>query len=128
MASYRWLSRYPASGLLGLLLALAAQLAWAELPTEIRRELLKRDYVAAAAALLPLAERGDAARSLTDHVTILTGPDNGAYPSGNSVLVRGAGETIVIDPSVTVVEKGGVGMPVDGPVRCTLKITVGISA
>ena len=56
---------------------------------------------------------GDAARVLTDHVTVLTGPDNGAYPSGNSILVRGAGETIVIDPSVTVVEKGGVGMPVD---------------
>ena len=60
---------------------------------------------------------GDAARALTDHVTILTGPDNGAYPSGNSVLIRGAGETIIIDPSVTVVEKGGVGMPVDAIVN-----------
>jgi glyoxylase-like metal-dependent hydrolase (beta-lactamase superfamily II) len=51
---------------------------------------------------------GDEERRLTDHVSVLVGPDNGAYPSGNSLLVRGAGETILIDPSVTVVARGGV--------------------
>ena len=60
MARCRHLNRYLQSGLLSLLLVLAAQPIWAELPMEIRRELLKRDYAAAAAALLPLAERGDA--------------------------------------------------------------------
>jgi len=53
------------------------------------------------------------ARKLTDQVTVLVGPDNGAYPSGNSLVVAGAGETIIIDPSVTVVEKGGAGVPID---------------
>jgi len=57
------------------------------------------------------------ARKLTDHVTVLTGPENGAYPSGNSLLVQGAGETIIIDPSVTVVERGGAGVPVDAVVN-----------
>lgn len=60
MARCRRLSRRPISGLLGLLLVLAAELVSAELPMEIRRELLKRDYAAAAGALLPLAQRGDA--------------------------------------------------------------------
>lgn len=54
---------------------------------------------------------------LTDHVTVLTGADKGAYPSGNSVLIQGAGETIIIDPSVTVVERGGVGLPIDAVVN-----------
>ena len=62
-------------------------------------------------------EWGDLARRLTDHVTVLSTPDNGAYPSGNSVVVRGAGETVIIDPSVTVVEKGGAGMPVDAVIN-----------
>lgn len=57
------------------------------------------------------------ARKLTEHVTVLVGPDNGAYPSGNSLVVQGAGETIIIDPSVTVVERGGIGMPVDAVVN-----------
>ncbi|MEM7095949.1 MAG: MBL fold metallo-hydrolase [Actinomycetota bacterium] len=60
---------------------------------------------------------GDAARVLTDRVTVLSGEANGAYPSGNSVVVKGDGETIVIDPSVTVVANGGVGMPVDAVVN-----------
>ena len=60
MARCRQPSRYLRPGLLSLLLALAAQPIWAELPMEIRRELLKRDYAAAAAGLLPLAEAGDA--------------------------------------------------------------------
>lgn len=49
---------------------------------------------------------GDGARSLTDAVTALTGGKAGAYPSGTSLLVRGSSESVIIDPSVTVVEKG----------------------
>lgn len=45
-------------------------------------------------------------RILSEHVTVLLGADGGRYPSGNSVLVRGSGETALIDPSVTVVERG----------------------
>lgn len=56
---------------------------------------------------------GDDARRLTDAVTVLVGDANGGYPSGNSVVVRGAAETVIIDPSVTVVERGGAGLPVD---------------
>lgn len=55
----------------------------------------------------------DASRSLTDAVTVLVGPDNGAYPTGNSLVVRGAGETVIIDPSVTVADRGGAPVPVD---------------
>ncbi len=56
---------------------------------------------------------GDLARTLTSSVTVLSTDANGAYPSGNSVLVKGRSETVIIDPSVTVVDKGGVGLPVD---------------
>ncbi len=52
-------------------------------------------------------------RQLTAAVSVLVGPDNGAYPSGNSLLVRGAAETVIIDPSVTVVARGGASTPVD---------------
>ena len=34
--------------------------------------------------------------------TVLVGPDGGRYPDGNSMLVRGAEETILIDPSLGV--------------------------
>lgn len=54
---------------------------------------------------------------LTDSVSVLRGPNNGAYPSGNSVLVQGRAETVVIDPSVTVVEKGGAPVPVDAVIN-----------
>jgi glyoxylase-like metal-dependent hydrolase (beta-lactamase superfamily II) len=60
---------------------------------------------------------GVAERRLTSAVSVLEGDANGAYPSGNSLLVRGAGETIVIDPSVTVVAKGGVPARVDAVVN-----------
>jgi glyoxylase-like metal-dependent hydrolase (beta-lactamase superfamily II) len=56
---------------------------------------------------------GDSARRLTPHVTVLTGDGNGAYPSGNSLYVRGAGESAIIDPSVTVVAMGGAPAGVD---------------
>ncbi|HEY3485007.1 MAG TPA: MBL fold metallo-hydrolase [Ilumatobacteraceae bacterium] len=49
---------------------------------------------------------GDDERRLTDSISVLAGPDNGAYPSGNTLLVRGRSETLLIDPSVTVVERG----------------------
>jgi len=61
----------------------------------------------------PAALWADHAIKLTDRVTVLPGPDNGAYPSGNSVVIQGDGESIIIDPSVTVVERGGAHIPVD---------------
>ncbi|MGI9053297.1 MAG: MBL fold metallo-hydrolase [Ilumatobacteraceae bacterium] len=59
------------------------------------------------------ADWSDAERRLTDAVSVLVGPANGAYPAGNSLLVRGAGETVIIDPSVTVAERGGAPVAVD---------------
>ena len=52
-------------------------------------------------------------RALSDAVTVLVGADKGKYPSGNSLLVRGSGETVIIDPSVSVVAHGGVSVRVD---------------
>ncbi len=49
---------------------------------------------------------GEGARPLGDAVTALTGGKAGAYPSGTSLLVRGASESVIIDPSVSVVEYG----------------------
>lgn len=50
---------------------------------------------------------------LTETVSVLRGEANGAYPSGNSVVIRGAAESVIIDPSVTVVAKGGAPVPID---------------
>jgi glyoxylase-like metal-dependent hydrolase (beta-lactamase superfamily II) len=55
-----------------------------------------------------LRQWGDDELRLSSAVSVLRGPGNGAYPSGNTLRVRGAGETVVIDPSITVVERGGV--------------------
>ena len=60
---------------------------------------------------------GEAERRLTGAVSVLTGSGNGAYPSGNSLLVRGAGEAVVIDPSVAVVDRGGVPAAVDAVIN-----------
>jgi glyoxylase-like metal-dependent hydrolase (beta-lactamase superfamily II) len=60
---------------------------------------------------------GDDERRLTPTVSVLVGDDNGAYPSGNTLLVRGAGESVVIDPSVTVVANGGAPVPVDAVIN-----------
>jgi len=49
---------------------------------------------------------GEQARKLTERVTVLVGDENGAYPSGNTLVLHGDGETVLIDPSVTVVDKG----------------------
>lgn len=37
---------------------------------------------------------------LTPSTTLLPGPDRGAYPYGNSVMVRGKNESLLIDPSL----------------------------
>ena len=60
---------------------------------------------------------GKDARSLTEAVTSLSGTALGSYPTGNSLMIRGSAETVVIDPSVTVVEKGGVPLPVDAVIN-----------
>lgn len=52
------------------------------------------------------SDAGTTVRRLTDSVTVLVGPNNGAYPTGNTLVVRGAGETLIIDPSKTVAERG----------------------
>jgi glyoxylase-like metal-dependent hydrolase (beta-lactamase superfamily II) len=59
----------------------------------------------------------DNERVLSSAVSVLVGDGSGAYPSGNSLLVRGRGETLIIDPSVTVVERGGAPVPVDAVVN-----------
>ena len=40
-----------------------------------------------------------------------------AYPSGNSVLIEGTAEVALIDPSVTVVERGGAPVAVDAVIN-----------
>src|SRR5262245_3018188 len=60
---------------------------------------------------------GDDEQRLTDRVSVLVGDANGTYPSGNSLVVRGEGETIIIDPSVSVVTRGGAPVPVDAVVN-----------
>jgi len=35
-------------------------------------------------------------------IRVIPGPDNGRYPQGNSLLVSGTSETILIDPSLTI--------------------------
>lgn len=64
-----------------------------------------------------IVDWGEAQIRLTDSVSVLSGAENGAYPSGNSVLVEGSSETILIDPSVTVVEKGGAPVGVDAVIN-----------
>ena len=64
-----------------------------------------------------IVDWGTDERPLTSAVSVLTGEANGAYPSGNSLLVRGAGETVLIDPSVTVVARGGAPARVDALVN-----------
>ncbi len=64
-----------------------------------------------------IADWGADERRLSDTVSVLVGANNGGYPSGNSLLVRGAGETVIIDPSVDVVSRGGVPAPVDAVIN-----------
>ena len=60
-----------------------------------------------------IVDWADQERRLTEHVSVLVGDANGGYPSGNSVVVRGSGESVIIDPSVTVVAKGGAPIRID---------------
>lgn len=60
-----------------------------------------------------VVEWGDEELRLTDSVSVLCGADRGAYPSGNSVVVRGRAENIIIDPSVSVVGRGGAPVAID---------------
>jgi len=63
------------------------------------------------------AQWGSDERVLAPGVSVLLGADAGRYPSGNSLLVRGDGEAVIIDPSVTVVAKGGAPVPVDAVIN-----------
>ena len=47
------------------------------------------------------------------HVTVLFGERTGKYPHGNSLLVQGAGETILIDPSLSVIPRRDALPPID---------------
>jgi glyoxylase-like metal-dependent hydrolase (beta-lactamase superfamily II) len=60
-----------------------------------------------------LVDWGEARRVLTRSVDLLIGEDQGRYPSANSLQVTGSGETVIIDPSVTVVARGGAPRPID---------------
>ena len=64
-----------------------------------------------------VADWGDDERRLTPSVSVLGGDADGASPSGNTLLVRGAGESVVIDPSVTVVARGGAPVPIDAVIN-----------
>lgn len=54
---------------------------------------------------------------LTESVSVLRGAADGTYPSGNSLLVRGSGEAVIIDPSITVVERGGAPCVIDAVIN-----------
>lgn len=60
---------------------------------------------------------GDDERRLSERVSVLIGDDNGKYPAVNSLLVRGAGEAVMIDPSVTVVARGGAPVAIDAVIN-----------
>jgi glyoxylase-like metal-dependent hydrolase (beta-lactamase superfamily II) len=64
-----------------------------------------------------IVDWADAERRLTDHVSVLVGADNGKYPSGNSLVVRGDGEAVIIDPSIDVVSRGGAPVRVDAVIN-----------
>ncbi len=64
-----------------------------------------------------ITEWGPNERHLTDRVSVLMGENSGAYPSGNSVLIRGTSESMLIDPSLTVYENGGAPIMVDAVVN-----------
>jgi glyoxylase-like metal-dependent hydrolase (beta-lactamase superfamily II) len=45
-------------------------------------------------------------RALGEHALVLGGVNGGKYPHGNSLLVRGAEETVLIDPSLSLLGRG----------------------
>ena len=60
-----------------------------------------------------LVDWGERELKLTESVSVLLGAEGGRDPSGNSVVVRGSAESMIIDPSVTVVEQGGAPVDID---------------
>ncbi|MDW3177191.1 MAG: MBL fold metallo-hydrolase [Acidimicrobiia bacterium] len=64
-----------------------------------------------------IVDWGTKERTLTDSVSVLQGAMFGSYPSGNSVVVRGSAESIIIDPSLTVVTEGGAPVHVDAVIN-----------
>ena len=56
-------------------------------------------------------------RRLTGDVSVLVGDHSGRYPSGNSLVVCGDGESVMIDPSVTVVAHGGAPVAIDAVIN-----------
>ena len=60
---------------------------------------------------------GNQERRLSDHVSVLVGTNSGKYPSGNSLLVRGKREAVVIDPSVDLVAIGGAPVAIDAVIN-----------
>ncbi|MPY94551.1 MAG: MBL fold metallo-hydrolase [Acidimicrobiia bacterium] len=46
-------------------------------------------------------------------VTVLFGAENGRYPSGNSLVIQGTEETLLVDPSLAVHERGGAPAAID---------------
>ncbi|MDH3681896.1 MAG: MBL fold metallo-hydrolase [Acidimicrobiia bacterium] len=71
---------------------------------------------ASASAASPIASWDDAQVRLSGAVSVLVGDRSGAYPSGNSLLIEGA-ENALIDPSVTVVARGGVPVAIDAVIN-----------
>ncbi len=64
-----------------------------------------------------LADWRDAERKLTDRVSVLVGAAGGTYPSGNTLLVKGTSEAVVIDPSIDVISRGGVPVAIDAVIN-----------
>ncbi len=48
---------------------------------------------------------GELAERQYEAVTVLYGPDGGRYPDGNSFLVRGPEETVLIDPALGMIDR-----------------------
>jgi glyoxylase-like metal-dependent hydrolase (beta-lactamase superfamily II) len=46
-------------------------------------------------------------------VTLLASPEGGRYPSGNSLLISGTEGTVLVDPSLEVVRRGGAGAGIE---------------
>ncbi len=64
-----------------------------------------------------IVDWGTKERTLTKAVSVLQGAMFGSYPSGNSVVVRGSAESIIIDPSLTVVAEGGAPVEIDAVIN-----------
>lgn len=60
---------------------------------------------------------GQQERRLSPSVSVLVGDDLGRYPSGNSLLIRGSSESVIIDPSITVVANGGAPVAIDAVIN-----------